>query len=172
MIPTHRDYAMEEVEKFRQANFPQRVLEIGAGLNSFEHIFNANRYICIDNESQYKGTSIKMDVHDMTFKDDEFDCVFMCHVAEHFLNPVKAFKEIYRVLKKGGKVFSITPNNCQHQIIYGDQDHIFVLSPLQWARLLRNCGFKKIISYKQMSWKEGQIPLEQDYNIITVAENE
>jgi len=167
---THRDLAMEEVEKFREENFPQRVLEIGAGHNSFEYIFNANRYTCIDNQSQYKGKSIKMDVHNMTFEDDEFDCVFMCHVAEHFINLAQAFSEIKRVLKDGGKVFSITPNNCEHQILKGDGDHIFVLGPMQWIRLLANLGFKNIKSYKQMTWKEGQILKEQDYNIITVAE--
>ena len=167
---THRDLAMEEVEKFREENFPQRILEIGAGLNSFADIFNANKYVCIDNDSQYKGNSIKMDVHDMAFEDDSFDCVFMCHVAEHFTNPLQAFYEIKRVLKKGGKVLSITPNNCEHQILKGDGDHIFVLGPMQWIRLLANLGFKNIKSYKQMTWKEGQILKEQDYNIITVAE--
>lgn len=169
---THRDIVLEEVERFVRQDNPDNILEIGAGMNSFKPIFetfNQKEYTCIDNESQYKGDSIKMDAHSMTFKDKEFDCVFMCHVAEHFEDPIRAFSEIHRVLDKGGKMLSITPNNCEHQILLGDPAHLFVLSPIQYIKLLKHVGFREVTSYVQMTYKGKQIPKVQDYNIITVA---
>ena len=109
-----------------------------------------------------------MDAHYMEYN-NEFDCVFMCHVAEHFINPVLAWSRINLALKKGGKLISITPNSCEHQILNGDEDHIFVLNELQWIKLLKFTGFKNIISYKQTTYQDKQINKEQDYNIITVA---
>lgn len=170
MSYTHRDLALEELKKLLKDFKPQDVLEIGAGLNSFEEHFKADNYMTIDNESQYHGNSLKMDAHNMSFNDDKFDCVFMCHVAEHFFSPGKAFREIKRVLKQGGKLISITPNCCEHQILMGDKDHLFVLNPMQWIRILNNLGFKRIKSYVQMTFEDTQIPRQQDYNIITVAE--
>jgi len=101
--------------------------------------------------------------------EDEFDLVFMCHVAEHFQNPMLAWTKIYEALEEDGKAISITPNMCEHQILNGDPDHFFVLNELQWIKLLRSVGFKKVKSYKQMTYQGSQIPKVQDYNIITVA---
>lgn len=165
---THRYLVKEEVEYFARKKIFEHVLEIGAGLNSFEKELGYKKYTKIDNESQYKGDSIKMDVHNMEYK-DKFDLVFSCHVAEHFISPVLAWSNIYNSLKEGGQILSITPNCCEHQILKGDNDHIFVLNQMQWIRLLTNIGFKNVKSYVQMTHQGKQIPKEQDYNIITVA---
>jgi len=166
---THRDISGEEVRKVLRGERYRHTLEIGAGLHSFMDGFNTEDYTKIDNESQYKGNSIKMDAHNMSFEDNEFDCVFMCHVAEHFIDPIQAFSEIYRVLEKGGKMLSITPNDCEHQILLGDPAHLFVLNTMQWLRLLEHVGFSEVKSYTQMTYKGKQINKIQDYNIITVA---
>jgi len=50
-MKTHRDYALEEVKKITQDTIYKNVLEIGAGLNSFEGYINAEKYTKIDNES-------------------------------------------------------------------------------------------------------------------------
>ena len=165
---THRDLALEEVKKYTFGKRFKHTLEIGAGLNSFESYISSENYTKIDNESQYKGDSIKLDVHDMKYK-NEFDLVFSCHVAEHFLNPVKAWKNIHNSLVKGGQILCISPNCCSNQILEGDSDHIFVLNSMQMVRLLTNAGFKDVRSYVQMGYKGKRIEKEQNYNIITVA---
>ncbi len=43
--------------------------------------------------------------------DDYFDLIVCTEVLEHVLNPFKAVKEIYRILKKGGLTFVTTPFN-------------------------------------------------------------
>ena len=46
-----------------------------------------------------------MDVHDIPFNDNEFDVVICNHVLEHVKDD-KVMEEFYRVMKKGGWVFS------------------------------------------------------------------
>ncbi|WPC23750.1 methyltransferase domain-containing protein [Brachyspira hyodysenteriae] len=47
---------------------------------------------------------------DLPFKDNTVDFVFVSHVFEHFYDPIKALKEWYRVVKKGGYILLIVPN--------------------------------------------------------------
>jgi predicted SAM-dependent methyltransferase len=42
--------------------------------------------------------------------DEEYDFVLSCHNLEHFANPVKAVKEWYRILKKGGTMLLVLPD--------------------------------------------------------------
>lgn len=79
-------------------------------------------------------------VEKMSFKDNFFDVVICAWVLEHLPNPKKAFKEIHRVLKPGGRVIFITPNTLNYNVwiirlvpeslhdfftrkLYGRQDH-------------------------------------------------
>ena len=79
-------------------------------------------------------------VEKMSFKDNFFDIVVCAWVLEHLPDPKKAFKEIYRVLKPGGRVIFITPNTLNYNVwiirlipeslhdfftrkLYGRQDH-------------------------------------------------
>ena len=53
---------------------------------------------------------IQKDFKETNFPDNYFDFVTAHHVVEHFSNPLKAFKEIYRISKKGGVVAIEVPN--------------------------------------------------------------
>jgi SAM-dependent methyltransferase len=48
---------------------------------------------------------IQMDASDMKFENNSFDFVFSFDTFEHFSNPEQVFKEVIRVLKKGGYLF-------------------------------------------------------------------
>jgi ubiquinone/menaquinone biosynthesis C-methylase UbiE len=50
----------------------------------------------------------------LPFKNSQYDYVISSHVIEHFFDPVKAIKEWLRVIKKGGYIFIIAPN--QHAL--------------------------------------------------------
>lgn len=45
---------------------------------------------------------LEMDVMDMSFEDESFDCVFSLNAFEHFMDPDMAMREMLRILKKGG----------------------------------------------------------------------
>ena len=173
---THRDVLEEELRKVlaEHKNKFKVVLEIGAGFHSLANIVKdyneVEEYVCVDNVSQYNNpNNLVMDAHNLDFLDNQFDLVIMSHTAEHFLNPIRALSECRRVLKEGGMIISITPNACRHQILNGDNDHVFVLNEMQWERLYRNVGFKNIKCYVQTHWKGELIPIEQDYNVFSIA---
>ncbi len=47
---------------------------------------------------------------DLPFKDESLDYVVSSHALEHFFDPIKAIKEWFRVVKKGGYVAMIIPH--------------------------------------------------------------
>ena len=78
---------------------------IGIDIEYKEVLEKRNRYINSKNlvvlcaDSQYTP-----------FKNDSFDIAIMLDVAEHLLDPKKAFAEVYHCLKKGGEFIILTPN--------------------------------------------------------------
>lgn len=174
---THRDITFSELRTFLQNHPTSNVLEIGAGGNdnpnaiSAKDIFNEFKieYTGIDKfaKSEPNGL-IRMDAHDLQFNDETFDLIYLCHTFEHLENPIKAIKQMKRVLKKGGFIWMATPNPCEHHILLKDPDHIFVLEPMQLMRLFIYCGLK-CASYKQYSFNNVFIPKYQDINVITIA---
>jgi SAM-dependent methyltransferase len=73
---------------------------------------------CDINPSNYSG-AIKIDITNIQFPDNSFDCILATHVLEHIKDDKRAIKEIYRVLKPGGWALVVIP-------IYGEktfEDH-------------------------------------------------
>jgi SAM-dependent methyltransferase len=50
-----------------------------------------------------------MDMHAMTFNNDQFDLVYSAHSLEHSINPEQAILEFLRVLKPGGSIVIEVP---------------------------------------------------------------
>ncbi|HSK73576.1 MAG TPA: methyltransferase domain-containing protein [Pyrinomonadaceae bacterium] len=55
--------------------------------------------------------------HELEFDDDSFDVVTCQTVLIHLENPQKAVREMYRVVKPGGKVICAEPNNSAPSLI-------------------------------------------------------
>lgn len=62
--------------------------------------FDNVEYVSIDIESPMAMRH--MDIRDLEFKDELFDCLICYHVLEHIDDDRKALGELYRVLKPGG----------------------------------------------------------------------
>jgi SAM-dependent methyltransferase len=79
------------------------VLNIGSG--------NSPRQTGILNVDilDYDNVDIICDIHSLPFKDKSIDAVLNIAVLEHVKSPQLVLNEIYRVLKPGGKVFSVVP---------------------------------------------------------------
>ena len=54
-------------------------------------------------------TQLVCDAHDIPFPENYFDAVIAVAVFEHVADPYRCSAEVYRVLKKEGFVYSITP---------------------------------------------------------------
>lgn len=79
-----------------------RVLDIAPMwcFQEFCRSFESVDYVSIDIESPLAMRH--MDIRDLEFKDDLFDCIICYHVLEHIDDDRKAMDELYRVLKPGG----------------------------------------------------------------------
>jgi len=57
----------------------------------------------------YENVDIVCDIHHLPFKDNSIDAVMSVAVLEHVREPAVVLKELHRVLKPGGRVFSVIP---------------------------------------------------------------
>jgi len=57
----------------------------------------------------YKNVNVICDIHKLPFSDNSLDCVINVAVLEHLEQPEIVIKEIYRVLRPGGLVYSYFP---------------------------------------------------------------
>lgn len=88
------------------------ILIIGGGSrgSGLEFLYNSNNHKIIAFDI-YPSTNIQFiaDAHNIPLKNSSVDGVIIQAVLEHVLEPKTVVKEIYRVLKKNGLVFSETP---------------------------------------------------------------
>lgn len=54
---------------------------------------------------------VRLDIHELPFDDESFDCVICTEVLEHVYSPYKALDEIHRILKPKGSLILSVPNN-------------------------------------------------------------
>jgi len=87
-------------------------------INRFEKLKNLE-YITADIESPL--AKVKMDVHDIPFKENTFDIVFCNHVLEHVENDIRAMQEMLRVLKPGGWAILQSPIDPSRVITFEDK---------------------------------------------------
>lgn len=115
-----------------------RVFEIGCGRGDFafwllENFGDRMEYF---EASDFSPTAIEMakeyqtkhdvddavftvhDIENLDFPDNHFDKIICFETIEHVPHPRKAVKELYRILKPGGKLLLTTPNYLNFYGIY------------------------------------------------------
>lgn len=99
----------------------KKFLEIGCGLGYFslEALNRAAKVTAVDvgknlvaitKNRVRKGKFIVASASELPFRNNSFDIVLCTEVIEHVDNQKAAFKEMFRVLKKGGYLVLTTPN--------------------------------------------------------------
>lgn len=91
-----------------------KILDVGCGQKPYKTLFKYDSYIGMDVEQsghshQYEEIDIFYDGKTFPFDDNSFDCVITSQVFEHVFTPDLFIKEIYRVLKPGGKLLLTVP---------------------------------------------------------------
>lgn len=92
------------------------VLDTGSGrpfqkeMGEYKSLFeNSNcRYYSIDYAQQYTP-NIVGDIHSLPFKSESVDAIICKAVLEHVPEPTLAVREMYRVLRRRGKLFAYLP---------------------------------------------------------------
>jgi 2-polyprenyl-3-methyl-5-hydroxy-6-metoxy-1,4-benzoquinol methylase len=87
------------------------VLDVGCGQRPYEKTFfaGATRYIGTDYLSDRSRPDVVASALQLPFKDNSFDTVVSTEVLEHVPDPLRAMREMQRVLKPGGRLILSTP---------------------------------------------------------------
>jgi ubiquinone/menaquinone biosynthesis C-methylase UbiE len=141
------------------------VLDIGTGTGVFvpyllNKIGSKGKLVCLDFAEEmlkiaqakgFKGniSYLCADIENNSLADNSFDAVVCYSVFPHFINKVRVFKEIYRLLKKDGKLFICHTSSRQainkvHKSIAEVCDHLFPENE-DTRRMLSDAGFVDII---------------------------
>lgn len=117
----HTTEKMNFVTEFLPLNTHRRMLNIGAGEGLETYVLQNLGYdvIAIINGKANVDFAIKnypdinfidTDFHDLPFKSETFDCVYMNHVFEHAYAPFVFLLELYSVLRKKGRIWTAMPH--------------------------------------------------------------
>jgi len=95
-----------------------RVLDIGCGHSDLvrDQLVRAALVVGIDLDHAALVHNVTIDravvatAERLPFRDGSFDLVLLAWVLEHLVRPIRVFREIRRVLDRGGRVVFITPN--------------------------------------------------------------
>ena len=132
------------------------VLELSPGNNHIKNIFKNYKgsFYYPDKE---KGSVVdgfyNEDIQNMTFDDNTFDIVIHEDVFEHIFNPVEAIKEIYRILKVGGKSIFCFPiyENLDKNVVRAKIDDAgnvsYILKPMFHGNPIDNDGALVVYEY-------------------------
>ncbi len=97
------------------------VLDVGCGRRPYEKTFFAgsSKYIGTDYLSDRSRPDVISSALEIPFLDDSFDSVISTEVLEHVPDPLRAMREMSRVLKPGGHLILSTPMYWpRHEVPY------------------------------------------------------
>jgi 2-polyprenyl-3-methyl-5-hydroxy-6-metoxy-1,4-benzoquinol methylase len=141
------------------------ILDAGCGegitLEKLVNLFPEARVVGIDTEPENIGICTKHglpvqegSVYEIPFADASFDTVLFSEVIEHLDTPEEALTEIRRVLKPGGRVVIIFPNDLMFKVsrimtgmikeAFYDPGHVKQWTPGKIRRSLASLGFSGI----------------------------
>ena len=100
---------------------------------------------------------VKGSVYDLPFKSGTFGTVLLLEVIEHLERPWKALKEIHRVLKPGGRIVVLFPNDIIFKVAWAlclmwgeierDRGHLWQWTPRTAMAGLYLSGFRSFESH-------------------------
>lgn len=140
----------------------QKILEIGCGrgefLNEFAlygleaHGVDLSDY-CLNFFPNLNFKKNDLSKEKLPYEDNSFDIIYSKSVIEHFYYPEKIFVEIYRVLKPGGVVITLTPEwRYIYKTFYEDHTHRvpFTIDSLRDIHLMHDFKDVKVESFIQL----------------------
>jgi len=164
-----RNHVLKRIYPQGNGNY---LLDIGAGDGTVSKFFLSNGYSVHALEWTQSGVTklqelgihaVKKDIEDIpyNYEDNFFDEVFWGDNIEHLFFPEQVAREIYRILKPGGRLVLSTPNHGWlinrlyyfatgvprrtegHKIPIWEWQHIRYFNKKEIRQFLKHCGFTK-----------------------------
>lgn len=140
-----KEFAREAASQGSDKSF--RVLDVGAGRGPYRELFAHVSYETSD-VKDFGNVDHVCSITRLTMEDDTYDLVFCSQTMEHVSEPVKALREIRRVLKPGGEAWLSAPLFFEeHQ----QPVDFYRYTRFAWRHMARRAGFK----VADISWLEG-----------------
>lgn len=135
--------------KFASESLPAgtSILDAGAGECAYKEYFSHCEYVSVDlaigeDRWNYNNLDYIAPLDNLPFADASFDAVLSTQVLEHLEYPREAVKELFRVLKPGGKLFLTAPMaHSEHQAPYD----FFRYTSYGLKSICEQAGFGEII---------------------------
>lgn len=124
---------------------------------------------------------VQYDITNIPESHNEFDIIICFHVLEHVEQDLQAMRELFRILKPGGKCLIQTPfkegDTYENQAIqtpearlqhFGQEDHVRIYSVPGLKKRLEQAGFQVNINRHQPD-QENRFGLKSEETILTAA---
>ena len=134
----HRALLLLLRDRLRVQDVGGRVVHIGPAKAVAEWFSSRERidYVSVDLDSPL--ASVRADAQDLPFEDESFDLAVCVHTLEHIPDDRQALREMYRVLRPGGRaVFQVPPSDLavthedpgitdplERERLFGQYDHV------------------------------------------------
>lgn len=152
-VPWYNMWLFSFIEEYLHGN----ILEVGSGIGNFTMLLSKKGSVfATDIQTNYLkylkkkfGKKVMVGYADIEkakyfFKNESFDSIVCMNVLEHIENDDAALKNMFSLLKKGGRLFLLVP---AHAISYGSLDvklgHYRRYEKTQLVEKLKLSGFRK-----------------------------
>lgn len=149
--------------KFVKVGFNDLIVDIGAaqghcviplkkaGYNRIAVVdIDSYNFNLFQNKYQFECYQCDVEGQSLPFENNTVGWVINFHLIEHLNNPAYFLKEVFRVLKSGGRVTLVTPDwRKQFKTFYRDPTHVRPFDKASISRLLRMTGFHNVST---LSW--------------------
>lgn len=107
--------------------------------------------VAVEN-AKNKGLKVRLGtLENQIYPDNHFDVITMSHLIEHVCDPLRLLLECYRILKPGGRLVVVTPNNGSwgHRIFreswlhLDPPRHLYIFSLPSLRNIITKAGFQR-----------------------------
>lgn len=149
-----------------------KVLELGSGAGAFTRAIKDYRsdlsllgsdvdpeLIELARKLDKESSFVRVDAQEIPFKDGSFNAVLAFDVVEHLKSPEKMLREVFRVLKKGGRVHLAIPLEKSPFTIHGLASRLGIIPKRKYGDHINSFSVEDIIKilnrtgYRRISWK-------------------